>query len=323
MAYSTGSYTDQNDALNLFATFLTGTAGYTQNDLSDDGAAYAGDVFTGRRLHVQKNINGTDYFFNFRSCSNQRVFEDTSYTNVTGICVNGSTGYNAGNSWDTQPGHTEEAYASGTSDSIGGSCRKLIETGGTYHFFATPTVVSAAFQSEYALSEFQFITIGATDLNKAIYACSAGQQEGLKSDRSNFAIYLAGADTDISTNIRNFSAALYDGTGWLGHVSEGGSATDSLNPAVSLHGVTVKGDYASAYVENSPDPFRGNAPLPPCATTCLLSNIGEVRPSGVLDGVHFINMKNYSGGQEITIGSDVFKCFRINDNYEAGVAFKK
>ena len=60
MSYATGTYTSINDSLNKFAAWAvntgTGANDWTSNLLADDSDKYGGDVFTGRRFHLQKTI---------------------------------------------------------------------------------------------------------------------------------------------------------------------------------------------------------------------------------------------------------------------------
>jgi hypothetical protein len=49
----------------------------------------------------------------------------------------------------------------------------------------------------------------------------------------------------------------------------------------------------------------------------------ELWPIGEIEGVKFVNMTNYADGQEITIGSDTYKLFRIYQSGSTGAAFLK
>jgi hypothetical protein len=323
MAFQSGTYNDQNDAVNLLATFATGTAGWTQNLLADDSSKYSGDVFTGRRLHLQKSINGQDYFLNLRSCSNQRVFSYASYEAVTGICVNGSTGYNVANVWDAQPGYTDRLLTSSSTNSTGGCVDSMIETGGTYHFFSTPTSIHAAFSTESTYSDWRFLSFGATSKQKPLYICSGGRATNFSNGdpRSSFLC-------DFTNQSYTASAGLYrPGTGW--YLGARDADLYTVMPCKDFFiGSDTDGSYMAPYLSHSPDPLKGNAPLPPTSINIADGSLSIWRGAGVLDGINWINMKNYANEQDIVIGSDTFKCFSItndteNDRDQIGVAFKK
>ena len=315
MAYQTGSYTDQNNVLALFSSFLL-SQGWVINDFADDSSAYAGAVFTGKRLHVQKSIEGVDYFFNLRSCSGQRVFSYDGYAYVTGICVNGSTGYSAGSTWDTQPNYTPNAH--GDPASSGGCLDGVLETGGNYYFFESGSSAHMALDTGSANGELRFISIGATDTGKAVYSASGGSNGMFGSDYDYRSYYTsAGYGMGLKTN----QNALYDPTSgnWFNGTSDN---RDNTYVSFSRHSLTSPGpDYW--YMENSPDPFRGNAPLPPYEFLVSETSYSVIRSGGVLSGVYFVNMKNYTEGQEISLGSDTYKCFSIYTPKDYGVVFKK
>ncbi|TRZ51603.1 MAG: hypothetical protein D4S01_04400, partial [Dehalococcoidia bacterium] len=103
-----------------------------------------------------------------------------------------------------------------------------------------------------------------------------------------------------------------------------GSSDNRAGPCVSISSITA--DYSGPaywYLANSPEPFRGNAPLPPYEFLVSETSHNVVRSGGVLSGVYFVNMKNYTEGQEISLGSDTYKCFSIYTPNDYGVVFKK
>lgn len=78
------------------------TAGYTTNLYDDDSSYYeAGNTYhgsggyAGKRLHMQKTINGTVRCVNIKSCFNECPTHHfyTTYGLVSGLAINGSTGY--------------------------------------------------------------------------------------------------------------------------------------------------------------------------------------------------------------------------------------
>ena len=105
MAYSTGTYSSLANALDLFRAFLL-AQGWTIN--------YSA---TGE-LNVSKTINGTARYFNFVTATASNPFT-ASYDAVTGICLNGSTGWTSGGGL-TQPGYTDRDLIYSSSQSTGG-----------------------------------------------------------------------------------------------------------------------------------------------------------------------------------------------------------
>lgn len=322
MAYQTGSYTDQNDLLNLFATWAVDN-GWTQNLLADDSSKYAGDTFTGRRLHLQKTINGTVCYFNLRSCSNQRVFSYTSYDYVTGICVNGSTGFDSGDSWDLQTGYTPFYY--GQTTSSGGNIDKIPETGGTYTFYASDSSLSMEILSESDTQDHRFLTVGCTDLGVPIYSTSGSWNDFSDSARESRSEYMGYSGGEPSSG--SSAALLSDGWYVMQSGKSNASSTRRLQPLLDVYGTyaltIISGSVVSPYIAYSPDSFRGNAPLPPFSPCVVQGTAYQLTPVGTLDGIRFINMTNYSNGQEITIGADTYKCFRVFNINPSGVAFLK
>jgi hypothetical protein len=317
MAFQTGPYTDQNNLADLWRAFLLADA-WTINSFVDDSSKYSGDTFTGKRLHVYKQIDGVDCYFNFRTTSNQRVFEYSPYSNVTGICCNFSTGYNAGNSWDTQPGHTTQTESN--SESSGGCLDSVIPTGGTYSFFADNNSASMAVTTNSANGELRFITIGLTDSGKVAYSASGGTSSAVAGTTYDFRSFYMLAWTGSANSNHN---ALYDpvsGEQFHGTLTNNG-ASGNVSFSVMANNGQIGNSYA--YVTYSPEPFRGNAPLPPFEFIVSETNRNTSRSAGVIGGVNFVNMTNLTDGQSLTIGSDVFNCFRIFSPYPMGVAFKK
>lgn len=325
MAYQTGSYTDQNNALDLWRAFLL-AQGWTINSFIDDGSSYAGDTFTGKRLHVQKLIEGTTHYFNFRSCSNQRVFSYSQYGNVTGICLNGSTGYSSGSSWDQQPVFTPQNYTN-TTISSGGCVDKLIETGGTYFFFATTTSATAVFTTDSDQGDYRFMTIGSMD-GRSIYEASGGADDDVDSGTDDNRSSYCGSPEDGNSSNANGAIKLTDGW-YVSHIWEGGIYTYRLNALVDVRGslgavvTSMRGSNAAASLKYSPEPFKGNAPLVACAPTLTKGTASEYYPCGILEGVFFLNMTNYTNEQEITIGANTYKLFHIFNPNPSGVAFLK
>lgn len=88
--------------------------GWTSNLYEDYGLQYDGDIYMGKRLHIQKTIDTIDRFINLRSFKNQRIFMSTQYGLNTGIGMITSTAYD---------GATRSVTLSSVVDRGGGTIR--------------------------------------------------------------------------------------------------------------------------------------------------------------------------------------------------------
>ena len=103
MSYETNTSTGPNDLIDKLRIFLL-AEGWTVNLFAAIGAGY--------RLHVQKTASDdTVMYFNFRSAIAETgvtlITEDNvtgANGTVTGLLINGSTGYNVGEIWHHQTG---------------------------------------------------------------------------------------------------------------------------------------------------------------------------------------------------------------------------
>lgn len=80
--------------MTVLDTYLT-ARGWTVNLFGDYRWRYAGDEYTGKRIHAQKTIDSIDRFINLRSFKNQRVFAWTGYDIKSGLAATLSTGFTA------------------------------------------------------------------------------------------------------------------------------------------------------------------------------------------------------------------------------------
>lgn len=333
MAYSTGSYTGINNVLNLFAAWAV-TNGWTQNNLSDDSSKYSGDTFTGRRLHIQKSINGVDVFMNFRSSSNQLVSAQAQsvglssiyyYDYVTGISVNGSSEFTGtGVVWDKQGGYTPYRYLTTPSPTCG--CLDGVkDAGGAYHFFATDTSLSMAVATETTYStttytDWRFITVGTLNDQPFYSASGGGIVDGLTAYRSRYGY---SGENSYGNGAR---VGVLVGSQWYTPNMVIGDDAYLLLPTVggtNSQDDRTLGMFAEGLVNFSPDGFRGNVVLVPYRIFGSDVNGDGAYPIGDVEGVKFLNMTNYANEGEITIGSDTYVVFRISEDYERGVAFLK
>jgi hypothetical protein len=128
MAYETGSATGVNDLIGKIKSFLE-TNDYTINDFSADG--------TGYRLHVQ---NG-DWYVNMRSGVAEKFIWPYYYYGadndpLSGIGIYPSTGFDAEEAWNAQPGYPVDAGYGVSALVAHGSCvAGLVSTIPAYYFF--------------------------------------------------------------------------------------------------------------------------------------------------------------------------------------------
>lgn len=306
MAYSTGTYTDPNDALDQFAAFAAAN-GWTENrNTMTDGQ---------RRVHIQKTINALDCCFSFKVMLGGAPFPD--FASVYGIALQGSTSYASGLSWNDQPGHTVKKYTD--SDTAGGVVDNLKELGGRYHFFAQSTALHAVFETDSTYSDFRMFTVG--EVGGGIYfAASGGWDDNYSDSQCRRSMYR-------SAYASNYAAGIYDGTRWrtsYGYAIDG--EYELLNSVRSGFADYSNCSLASPLVTYSPDGFRGNAVLAPDHVMTTGDEITKAEPFGEVEGVKFINMTNYSNEEEIVVGTDTYMLFRQQNrasSFPIGVALLK
>lgn len=310
MAYTTGPYSDPNDALDLLAAWGV-TNGWTEDRNSLEGI--------NRRVHLSKNIDGTDAYFSMKVMLNQAPF--ITHVPVYGIAVQGCTGYDSGSAWNAQPGYTTNNYTGTTS--VGGCVDDMISSGGTYYFFATATTLTAVFETDSDFNDYRQLTIGTVG-GFIYYGASGGAYKSNPESRAPRSRYRT-----INT-ANEYACSIYDGSGWYMYDPDTSStvgARELLSGVTSQDPNTTWGSLADAAVRYSPDDFRGNPVLAPDQLMVTTISGTVFQPVGFVEGVKFINMTNYSNTQEITIGTDTYKLFEFTglttDVVDSGVALLK
>ena len=173
MAFSVQTATDLNDILTKANTFFA-AQGWTVNSFIDDASKYSGDVFTGKRLHIQKSLSSeagnVTVYANLRSANNQNVYAyggTNSNYRLTGIALNCSRGYDGGQSWDTQPSSTNHF----TTSSVAGSAHLRTTSSIPCHFFSNDSFGAIIMEG----TDQWYGTIwGVTSLGVPFYTCSGG-----------------------------------------------------------------------------------------------------------------------------------------------------
>lgn len=325
MSYATGSYTSvggglsATGALDLFAAWAV-TNGWIQNNLSVDG--------TGKRLHIQKTIGGTNFFFNLRTATTSIAFGSVAASNC--MFVNGATKFDLADAWDKQGEATTGGFTTnyyGASASGVGVVESLKTGGGTCHFFATSTNLTAVFETDSTQLDWRMVTVGSLGGYPAYFSSggelSSSYNATYGDARSAYCCPTYQGSGSFS-NPDNQASIFVPGEGWYG-MAQYSTSTRTMCPLVSKRPVqqALDGSVAAPTVKYSPDSFRGNAQLAPSTVMIVKGISGEYYPVADIEGVKFINMKNYTNGQEITYDGDTYKLFRINNAAETGVAFLK
>jgi len=343
MAYYSGTATGPTDLLDKIRTALV-AEGWTENDYSVDG--------TGYRLHVQKvaQSGGPTMYFNFRSAVDEygsTITEDNTNSdglgNVTGILINGSTGYDGGEDWHTQPGYPQgddnKSYASVMSE------MSVSAIPAYYIFFMGDSVHIVV---EVTSGKFQMMSFGCL-VKQGAY--TGGQYFSASlSSRTPYKEY-----HDPDHQQYRYTPRYFTRPGYAGYYQSHGSVyvdadsderwrrSDESNKEIQWQGVggySHSGDSYGQYMRMglcsffhgmSPNYYTNIAALCPVYVILLRSDAENYSLLGWPEGVRFINFTNYSAGQEVTHGTDTWKIFHANgsnedseyDNEYCGFAYLK
>ena len=332
MGYQTGTSTGPDDLLDKLRAFLL-VEGWTVNDFSVDG--------TGKRLHVMKSFeSGAVGYFNLRSAIAEEIFKDAGGSStITGIGLNGSTGYDAGEDWDEQPGFSQNRNRS---NQAGGVCivEVSISSIPAYYFFTVGDSVHVAV--EVASGELQFMSFGRL-VKQGAYTGGFYFTASYPSYNSDYFIATYGPayfsapyvqvgsficgyvyiDADSTANWR-MAESYAPGTDYEIAFSGINGAIDTNQDHLPLASI------ASFFQDKSPNFYNNIAAMCPLYTFLYRSD-GNYSIIGWPAGVRFLNTTNYSMGQEVTYGSETWKIFRTGNingvtpekNIYAGFAFLK
>lgn len=328
MGYQTGTSTGPIDLLSKLRTFLS-SEGWTENDYSADG--------TGYRLHVQKvaQSGGPTMYFNFRSAVDEYgtgITEDNDsrelYGKITGLCVNGSTGYDGGESWDQQPGYAQ----TGSNQSFACVMTPMsISAIPAYYFFTIGDSVHIVV--EIISGKFQFMSFGCLE-KQGVYTGGMYFTASIGS-RQPYTNYYGPSDTYMpnyfTSNPSEEAGAVY----FDADSDESWRIADNNDEVAfpCVVGQTANESYskvgiASMFWSKGPN-FYNNI-----AAMCPIYIFGERSDNnysllGWPEGVRFLNCTNYSAGQEVTYGTDTWKIFHADsidsdpNNMYCGFAFLK
>jgi hypothetical protein len=325
MAFSEQTATDLNDILVRANTFF-GADSWTINSFIDDSSKYGGDVFTGKRLHIQKDFT-TDAgvvtcYANLRSANNQNVYEYEGTTGnalITGIACNCSRGYSGALSWDYQ------TLAINTHNALSEAGSANLRKTSTIkcHFFSGEN--SGAILME-GTDQWYAVVFGVTNLGVPFYACSGGYRAGDSSEVYGKSKTMLSSD-GTSNNDSYFSSALYKeelGKWTYASSSVAMSGTRQINhqPAFS--------NIAKDLFDTTPDTYTGNPILIPShfVSTDETSTYIPLVDMGHCPDIAIVNMKNLQDEDVISIGADNWVCYFVNNDatygsLEWGYALKK
>ena len=331
MAYYSGTATGPTDLLDKIRTALV-AEGWTENDYSADE--------TGYRLHVQKvaQSGGPTMYFNFRSAINEYntdITEDNdsreNYGKITGICINGSTGYDAGESWDKQPGYSTNSEDNDYSWACVMSPMSVSAIPAYYIFFVGDSVHIVV---EITSGKFQFMSFGCLEKQGA-YTGGMYFTASMDSDQPYIGYY----GPSNYYHPMYFSAYTYGNPAGAVYVDADSVASwriATTNYEIAFPcvvGQTDNSSYSktgicSMFWSKAPNFYNNLTAMAPLYIFVLRDD-DNYSLLGWPEGVRFLNCTNYSAGQELTYGTDTWKIFHADsleddpDNMYCGFAFKK
>lgn len=322
MAYQTGTATDQHNLLDQFRAFLAAN-GWTVNSYEVDLSSYnyTSNSTAGYRLHASRS----GVTISLRSCVRAFPFEYHSTSpdrgvyrsELTGIAAMAGTGYDAGQSWDYQPGApvTSAGLSVGVSMQVGGC---------TYHFFSWADGPGAAMAVEASPGNWQHLVAGRMLPQGAVAGGEfcAGSREAMYANRVGHPFGWAHESPAYSTAL---VAATVDGERrWFDAKSVCGRR--------AWWPVTAAGDSA-VYVEAwnrlprqaSPNQFNGVGTLLPLPVFVERDG-GLYSPLGVVPGVRELDISLLAPASSWTLGSDewvVFPLLAKTESDTRGIAYLK
>ena len=320
---------------------------WTVNLWQADNTTYevwANLVGTGKRLHVQKTAaDGTVMYFNLRSItrgipfeyhqessSNPLTYEGTAYyqAEMTGIAINGSTGFDGDLAWDYQPG-APTVYDAGDlkNESIGGAIGDLLNASIPYWITINDDTVMVTV--EYETDKYHHMASGC--LEKAqdagwtggqFYAAEhSGYQPSLEAYtygtvdsyngafgsnyylNSNFMVFTRSYTAGIYADIDAAAAwrVAYDDIILPCH-----SPSWKYGTTINIH--SAPNSWCSQFLEYAPNTFNSLSPLCPLYMMIKRAN-GRYSHVGYPSGVRFANILQHDAENEISYGTDIWKLF--------------
>ena len=335
VGYYSGSSTGPNDLIDKLRIALLAES-FTVDDFSAVGAGY--------RLHVHKTLGGEVCYFNFRSAiaetGSTLITEDnygSSQGTVTGLVINGSTGYDVGQDWDTQTGYPQNRDNGNKSYGVVMSPMSTSAIPAYYFYFVGNSVHIAV---EITAGKFQFMSFGMLVKEGTITgdwyftgSLSSYQPSYDYTDRNDVPRYFAhpcltndcvnGAVYINADGTTNWRMAGYDGSyDEIAFSAPAGVGNEWAYPYYYNSGM------ASLFYSYAPNAYNAMAAMCPLYVFLKRSD-NNYSQIGYPEGVRCLNVTNYDPAEEIPYGDETWMVFPqdgVEDdpqNANLGVAFLK
>lgn len=343
VGFYSGTSTGPNDLIDKLRLAAIAES-WTVNAFSAVGAGY--------RLHIQKTASdSTEMYFNLRSAIDEYGttitmdnINSASYKH-TGLLVNGSTGYDVGESWDKQTGYLSNSDSNSFACSMTPMSVSAIPS---YYFFFVGDSVHIVV--EVTSGKFQMLSFGM--LNKD----GAGAYTGGMYFTGTITSMYGLADWLVSANVNQLTPRYFSpatGTGGTASTFPAHGAVyvdvdsvaawrqcrdyngfhQSLFSCVSggygaWYNISTQRGFCSCFYGISPSFYNAMAPMAPCYTFLKRTDL-NYSLAGWPDGVRHLNVTNYSPAQELTYGAEKWLVFpnsgidKTPDYPYAGFAFLK
>jgi hypothetical protein len=338
MGYYSGTSTGPNDLIDKFRIAAL-AEGFTVNDFSAVGAGY--------RLHIQKAASdATVMYFNFRSAiaeTGTTLITEDNYGGangtVTGLIMNGSTGYDAGELWHKQPGYPQNIGEANKSFGVVMTPMSTTAIPAYYFYFVGDSVHIVV---EITAGKFQFMSFGML-VKQGTY--TGGQYfTGSMSSRCPNYDY-AGEGVYGSWYSPHYFAALQASGYSSAHgavyvnadatedwrVAQGNGNPEIRFPCVAGQQANItysQSGLCSFFWSKAPNAYNAMAAM--CPIYVLLersdSNYSLI---GWPEGVRFLNCTNYDPAEEVVYGDETWMVFHADSqeaaplNMYCGFAFLK
>jgi hypothetical protein len=335
MGFYSGTSTGPNDLIDKLRVACIAES-FTIDDFSAVGAGY--------RLHVHKTLGGEVSYFNFRSAIAETgttlITEDNGAGvngTVTGLIMNGSTGYDAGALWHKQTGYPQNINLSNKSFGVVMSPMSTSAIPAYYFFFNGDSVHIVV---EITAGKFQFMSFGML-VKQGAYT---GGQYFTGSLSSWYPYY---DYNNESGSVPRYFTVNYDTSRYRQHgavyinadsvtswrcAGSSYSSTESAQisfPCIDGRGGTsAKTGLASIFYWKSPSAYNAMAAMCPIYTVLRRSD-GNYSLIGYPEGVRFLNVTNYDPAEEINYGDETWMVFHADSlsstplNMYCGFAFLK
>lgn len=348
MAYETDTATGPDNLLDKLRIWLAAN-GWSVNSWATDNTTYeswTGLIGTGKRLHVQKTAgDSTVMYFNLRSTVRGIPFEDHSssqtpisgkyHAEVTGLAINGSTGYSGSNTWDKQPG-----YMQSTGGSWGAAITELSTTAiPAYYFYQDGDTVVVCV--EYESGKYQWISFGLLE-KQGSYTGGQFVAASLNGHWPSYQLLFDGIDKtsffcraysmrgDGAVYFNADSLAAWRSNGYMGSKSGDDYAEEIEFPGVIPNHSNPSYQYYntinSFFISRAPNHYNALAPMVPIYVLGKRTN-GNYSLLGWPKSIRMLNCLYYDAAEEYTLGSDVWMVFPGHSKSDAdarmGFAVKK